>query len=71
LRRFVPSLRDDWLLPAGSGVRAQAVDRDGNLVDDFAFELGGRVLHVMNAPSPAATAALAIGEKIRDRLVAG
>jgi (S)-2-hydroxyglutarate dehydrogenase len=70
LRRFVPGLQDDWLLPAGSGVRAQAVDPDGNLVDDFAFELGGRILHVLNAPSPAATASLAIGEKIRDRLEA-
>ncbi|KAF4089833.1 hypothetical protein AMELA_G00042710 [Ameiurus melas] len=58
-----------------SGVRAQALDRDGNLVDDFVFdggvgELGSRVLHVRNAPSPAATSSLAIGRAIADELEA-
>ncbi|KAB5582213.1 hypothetical protein PHYPO_G00184550 [Pangasianodon hypophthalmus] len=58
-----------------SGVRAQALDRDGNLVDDFVFdggvgELGSRVLHVRNAPSPAATSSLAIGMAIADELEA-
>lgn len=58
-----------------SGVRAQALDRDGNLVDDFVFdggvgELGSRVLHIRNAPSPAATSSLAIGMAIADELEA-
>lgn len=56
-----------------AGVRAQALDRDGNLVDDFVFdggvgEVGSRVLHVRNAPSPAATSSLAIGEMIADEV---
>lgn len=56
-----------------SGVRAQALDCDGNLVDDFIFdsgtgELGSRLLHVRNAPSPGATSSLAIGEMISDRV---
>ena len=55
------------LTPAGAGVRAQALRRDGSLVDDFAFAEGRRSLHVLNAPSPAATASLAIGEEIADR----
>ena len=63
-RRLVPSLEDSWLTPAGSGIRAQAVDRDGELVDDFVFERTGTFLHVLNAPSPAATASLAIGAHI-------
>ena len=64
LRRLLPELREDDLLPGGAGVRAQACDADGNLVDDFLFLNDRRVLHVGNAPSPAATAALAIGEHI-------
>jgi L-2-hydroxyglutarate oxidase LhgO len=61
LRRYVPDLGLNQLEPGPSGVRAQALDRDGSLVDDF--RLGGdeHVLHVRNAPSPAATASLAIG----------
>ncbi len=61
VRRFVPELRDEHLLPGPTGLRAQAIDPDGSLVDDF--RLGGtrRVLRVLNAPSPAATASLAIG----------
>jgi L-2-hydroxyglutarate oxidase LhgO len=61
LRRYVPELRGDQLVFGPSGVRAQALARDGALVDDF--QLGGtdRVLHVWNAPSPAATSSLAIG----------
>jgi L-2-hydroxyglutarate oxidase LhgO len=65
-RRLVPGLEDSWLIPAGSGIRAQAVDRGGNLVDDFVFERTGAFLHVLNAPSPAATASLAIGAYIAD-----
>ena len=61
LRRLVPELRDDDLSPARAGVRAQALSRDGALVDDFHLVRGERQLHVLNAPSPAATASLAIG----------
>lgn len=59
-RRYVPALTLADLAPAGSGVRAQAVRRDGSLVDDFAIETHGRVVLVRNAPSPAATSSLAI-----------
>src|SRR5207302_3001636 len=64
LRRLVPTLRDDDLLPGGSGVRAQAVDPTGALVDDFRIALAERMVHVLNAPSPAATASLSIGRAI-------
>ncbi len=67
LRRFVPDLRDTDLQPGGSGIRAQAVDRRGNLVDDFAIAASPRMLHVLNAPSPGATASLAIGDTLADR----
>jgi (S)-2-hydroxyglutarate dehydrogenase len=67
LRRFVPELRSEHLISGPSGVRAQALDPNGTLVDDF--RLGGtrRVLHVRNAPSPAATACLAIGHELATR----
>jgi len=58
------------LRPAGSGVRAQACSRDGQLLDDFEIRSVGRVTHVCNAPSPAATASLAIGEAIATRVLA-
>jgi (S)-2-hydroxyglutarate dehydrogenase len=64
LRRYVPELRDDDLLPGPAGNRAQAVDADGSLVDDFRITASGRSIHVRNAPSPAATSSLAIGEMI-------
>ncbi len=64
LRRLCPDLRDEDLVPAEAGVRAQALERDGTLVDDFRFEKSGRVLHVLNAPSPAATASLAIADEL-------
>ena len=69
LRRFVPELRSEDLVPGPSGVRAQALDPDGTLVDDF--RLGGtrHVLHVRNAPSPAATASLAIGRELAARAI--
>lgn len=67
LQRLLPEIREGHLLPAGAGVRAQALRRDGTLVDDFFFVEGKRSLHVLNAPSPAATASLAIGEEIADR----
>jgi L-2-hydroxyglutarate oxidase len=72
VRRLLPDVRAEHLEPAGAGVRAQAVRPDGALVDDFLFvEQGkgaGSVLHVLNAPSPAATAALPIGREILARL---
>lgn len=67
LQRLLPDIRAGNLRPAGAGVRAQALRRDGSLVDDFAFAAGTRSLHVLNAPSPAATASLAIGEEIAER----
>jgi L-2-hydroxyglutarate oxidase LhgO len=75
-RRYIPELTLADLLPGPSGVRAQALGPDGQLVDDFVVEAQGRrVLHVRNAPSPAATSSLAIGRLVADRvdemLVAG
>lgn len=68
LRRLVPEIRSDQLVPAMSGVRAQAVSRDGTLLDDFCFEERLRVINVVNAPSPAATASLSIGKVIVNKL---
>ena len=67
-RRYLPDLGEKDLTPGQTGVRAQAVDSRGSLIDDFVFEADGPVLHVRNAPSPAATASLAIGERLVDRL---
>ena len=64
LQRLLPELREDDLTPAGAGVRAQAIDLSGSLVDDFAIQTADGVVHVLNAPSPAATASLPIGEHI-------
>jgi L-2-hydroxyglutarate oxidase LhgO len=64
VQELVPSLTEDDLVAGGSGVRAQAIDRAGNLVDDFHLVHSPRALHVLNAPSPAATASLAIGRSI-------
>ncbi len=63
-RRLLPGLEEEDLAPGGSGVRAQALDRRGNLLDDFRIVHGERAIHVLNAPSPAATASLAIGREI-------
>ena len=63
----MPEVRDEDLVPGGSGVRAQALDMDGKLLDDFRFEERPGEIHVLNAPSPAATASLAIGRFIADR----
>ena len=65
--RYVPELGPRDVLPGPSGVRAQAVARDGSLLDDFAFSETERALHVRNAPSPAATASLAIARLVADR----
>jgi 2-hydroxyglutarate dehydrogenase len=65
--RYVPELNPADVLPGPSGVRAQAVARDGRLVDDFVVHEAEGALHVRNAPSPAATSALALAELIADR----
>ncbi len=64
LQRLVPEIRPADLHRAGSGVRAQALDEKGGLVDDFRIVRSERAIHVLNAPSPAATASLPIGEEI-------
>jgi (S)-2-hydroxyglutarate dehydrogenase len=66
LQRLVPEIQPGDLIPGGSGVRAQAMSPEGSLVDDFHFVQGERALHVVNAPSPAATSSLAIGEEIAE-----
>ena len=66
LQRLVPEIRDEDLVPGGSGVRAQALNRNGTLVDDFQFLPSGKMLHVLNVPSPAATASLLIARTIVD-----
>ncbi|XP_048830123.1 L-2-hydroxyglutarate dehydrogenase, mitochondrial [Brienomyrus brachyistius] len=73
LQKYIPELSHSDVLRGPAGVRAQALDRNGNLVDDFVFdaglgEVGSRVLHVRNAPSPAATSSLAIAEMIADEV---
>ena len=68
VQELVPALAAGDLVAGGSGVRAQAVDPDGNLVDDFRLVRSPRALHVLNAPSPAATASLAIGRSIAEQV---
>ncbi len=68
LQRLVPELTEQDLVRAPAGVRAQAVSRDGSLVDDFLIQEAPGQLHVLNAPSPAATSALEIGSEIASRL---
>ncbi|XP_036397679.1 L-2-hydroxyglutarate dehydrogenase, mitochondrial [Megalops cyprinoides] len=73
LQKYIPELSLSDVLRGPAGVRAQALDRGGNLVDDFVFDggvgdVGSRVLHVRNAPSPAATSSLAIAEMIADEV---
>lgn len=74
LQRFVPELSSSDVIRGPAGVRAQALDSDGTLVDDFVFDsgsgaLGSRLLHVRNAPSPAATSSLAIAEMVADKAI--
>jgi (S)-2-hydroxyglutarate dehydrogenase len=71
LQRLVPEIRVEDLETGGAGVRAQAMSPDGTLVQDFCFVRGQRALHVVNAPSPAATASLAIGEEIASQVADG
>jgi len=70
LKRYVPDLQPEDILPGPSGVRAQALSRAGALIDDFVFSQEERVLHVRNAPSPAATSCLAIARRIVDQFAA-
>ena len=69
LQRLMPVITEQDLIPGGSGVRAQALDRHGRLLDDFRFAYTEGMVHVCNVPSPAATASLAIGRYIVDTLV--
>ena len=68
LRELVPDIPTDGLVRAPAGVRAQALRRDGSMVDDFAYARAPRQVHVLNAPSPAATASLEIGRQIVDEI---
>jgi len=69
LQRYLPEIRRGQLIPGPSGVRAQALDPDGTLVDDFRLGQSARVLHVRNAPSPAATSSLGIGSELAQRAI--
>ena len=71
LQRLLPEVGEKDLVPGGSGVRAQALKPDGSLVDDFQFVPSGKILHVLNVPSPAATASLTIGKTIVDTAAVG
>jgi L-2-hydroxyglutarate oxidase LhgO len=68
LSRLIPEIRSEHLVPARAGVRAQSLSPDGSLVDDFVIEPDGRVVHVLNAPSPAATSSLNVGRLVVDKL---
>jgi L-2-hydroxyglutarate oxidase LhgO len=68
-RRFVPELTAADVVEGPAGIRAQALNADGSLVDDFVFNQEGPIVHVRNAPSPGATSSLMIGEKIVDMAV--
>ena len=67
-RRYVPELTAADLKPSMAGIRAQAVGRDGSLIDEFVVTQTARTVHVRNAPSPAATSSLALADVIVDRL---
>ncbi|MFN2136459.1 MAG: L-2-hydroxyglutarate oxidase [Candidatus Promineifilaceae bacterium] len=70
LQKLVPNIRADQLERAPAGIRAQALQRDGSMMDDFAFQESARIVNVINAPSPAATASLAIGQTVGEQLAA-
>jgi L-2-hydroxyglutarate oxidase LhgO len=69
--RYVPEIGPADVVRGRTGVRAQALDRDGSLVDDFRIHESDGILSVRNAPSPAATSSLAIAEHVVDRMIAG
>ena len=64
LQKMIPEICAEDLVSGGSGVRAQAVQRDGTLLDDFAIESSAKAVHVLNAPSPGATSSLEIGKYV-------
>ena len=68
LQRLVPEIQENDLEHGSAGVRAQAMSYDGGLMEDFSFVEGPGILHVVNAPSPAATASLAIGQLLAKKL---
>ena len=68
LQKLVPDIREEHLVRSPAGIRAQALLPDGSMMDDFAFQESARIVNVINAPSPAATASLAIGETVVDQL---
>lgn len=68
LQKLIPAVQEDDLVPAGAGVRAQACDRNGGLLDDFMILEDSNSIHVCNAPSPAATSSLSIGQTISERI---
>lgn len=68
LQKLIPEIQPDQLKVAPSGVRAMALQRNGEILDDFHFEVADRQIHVLNAPSPAATAGLAIGDEIVNKV---
>jgi L-2-hydroxyglutarate oxidase len=68
LRELIPEITEEDLVKGGAGVRAQACDRDGGMLDDFYIDESKRVIHVCNAPSPAATSSLSIGEYIANKI---
>lgn len=70
LQKLMPAIRENDLIPGGAGVRAQACDKDGGLLDDFSILESKSVINVVNAPSPAATSSLSIGDKIADMAIA-
>ena len=68
LQHLVPEIRGEQLVPARAGVRAIAITPDGTMVDDFVIQPSGRIVNVLNAPSPAATSSLNIGKLVVDKL---
>lgn len=70
LQKLIPEIKESDLIKGGAGVRAQACDKNGKLIDDFYFVEQKNIIHVCNAPSPAATSALSIGEYIFEKYIA-
>ncbi|MEO8515051.1 MAG: L-2-hydroxyglutarate oxidase [Ignavibacteria bacterium] len=68
LQKLMPEIREDDLTPGGAGVRAQAISINGKLIDDFLIHENGNIINVLNAPSPAATSSLSIGETIAEKI---
>jgi (S)-2-hydroxyglutarate dehydrogenase len=69
LQKLLPEVQENDIEPGGSGVRAQALALDGKLIDDFRIVETERMVHVLNAPSPAATASISIGRKISEMVI--